>query len=77
MSGLCRDCRWWADYPNPEMAVVIPLEVRRFCALTEILEYEPVHPESLARPAGAGAHWKRLETFPDFGCVQWEAKVTG
>jgi len=68
--GHCSDCRWWTDYPNADPN-------QKFCALTETRDYEPLHPESRALPAGAGAHWKRLETRPDFGCVQWEAKDNG
>ena len=61
----CRDCRWWREYDwEPPCGE---------CDLANLLDGKETHPGSKAFAAAVhGETW--LETTPDFGCVQWEAK---
>lgn len=68
MDKRCKTCKWWRyiGYPNRPPGD---------CDLTRTDDFVRLHPASLAvsdydGESGCGA----LMTFPDFGCVQWEAQ---
>ena len=74
--GNCKDCRWWRKKTDDEWG---------YCLLTETSDGEPLLRRDapvtrnkaramgqIRYPEGVLEAW--LETLPDFGCVQFEAK---
>lgn len=66
----CRTCRWWRKHKQPEQGTV----GRGLCELARSLDMEPVHPDSLAVALDEENLKATLETDPEFGCVQWQAR---
>ena len=72
--GLCKDCRWWTQWPAD------PPRAWGDCRIAESEDAgTPVIPrvasgQTRALARGYGGADAYLETLPDFGCVQFEAK---
>jgi hypothetical protein len=68
MSGLCKDCEWWAlaEYDPEGMGS---------CRLAESMNGSPANRISLAYAMDAEVYEAWLYTKPDFGCVQFEGKL--
>ncbi len=67
--GHCKDCKWW-DRENG-------WPTRRWegeCQLAATESDNPLHGEALAVALDGESYIAKLQTAPDFGCVQWEAK---
>lgn len=76
MEGRCKDCKWWQAYAEPATWGA--------CALAASTDHSDKHPQSKMLT------WTRvrgpvvdspirgietdLQTAPDFGCIQYEAK---
>jgi hypothetical protein len=66
----CKDCKWWG------VSKGLLNGTMQECYLTISNQTDPLHPQSLAwadadEPVGVSV----LYTLPDFGCIQFEARV--
>lgn len=73
MSGRCADCRWWL--PNPVQPPDRQPPQWGACRLASVGLDEPEHP-TLAYGIGSHGDDFGLATHEDFGCIQYEPKVT-
>lgn len=71
--GNCKDCKHWQSPERLEKIYLHSFKMGR-CELAGSSESYADHPESLAFAEDVESYSAWLNTSPDFGCVQWEAK---
>lgn len=80
--GLCRDCRHWRPYADEDTVPwptegLYPQPPRGwgFCHLAEMRDARPMVESTLAFGYDGEKYVGGLQTAPEFGCVQFEARL--
>jgi hypothetical protein len=75
--GYCKDCKFWDEHKPDEDEEEFFEERRRnwgFCRLGESRGGEPITEGTLVYASDSEMYIAHLETRPEFGCIQFQAK---